>query len=121
MRADVRRPDVVLGIDAYHVGRDKKIIRDAADEFSRRIELHQRMFAAMKHVNMPLRIDRYPRDFDEMFAGRELKEIGHRFVIESWNHFLRTAGRDRRCSEQRSQDRKRTNEVTKAVCCMPMV
>ena len=84
------------------MGSDKEIVRNAADEFSRCIEFHQRMFAAMKHENMPLGIDGHPSDFDEILTRRKLKEIGHRFVIESWNRFFRMTGRDGRCGEQRS-------------------
>jgi hypothetical protein len=57
------------------VRRDKKIVGNAADIFSRRVELHQWMLAAMEYVDIPFGIYSDPATLDEIFAGWQLKEI----------------------------------------------
>src|SRR5438445_4702884 len=105
MRADVCRPNVVVGVHTYRVSGHKEIIGDAAKEFPVSVKLHQRMFAAVKDVDMTLGIYCHTSDLNEVFARRQLKEIGDRFVIELWNLFLSTAGENQSRAEQRSQDR----------------
>ena len=92
MRTDVRRPNVVLTVHSNGVSGNKEIVCDTAKIFPVSVKLHQRMFAAMKHEDVPLRIYRHAGDFDEMFTRGQLKEIGNRFVIELWNLLLTEAG-----------------------------
>src|SRR5439155_7356284 len=87
VRADVGRPDIILGINPHGVRGNKEIIGDATKEFPGRIKLHQRMFAPMEHVDMALGVYRYTSYFDEMLTRGQLKEIGNHFVIELWNLF----------------------------------
>ena len=102
MCADVCRPNVVLGVHPHRVSGHKEIIGDAAKEFPVSVKLHQRMFAAMKHVDMPLGIYCHTSNFDKMLARGQLKEIGNRFVVELGNLFLSAAGKNRSCEEQRT-------------------
>src|SRR5439155_20136412 len=105
MRADVCRPNVVLGVHSYRVSGHKEIIGDAAKEFPVSVKLHQRMFAAVKDVDMTLGIYCHTSDLNEVFARRQLKEIEDRFVVELGNRFLTKAGKNANCTEQRDQDR----------------
>src|SRR5262249_34307461 len=101
MRADVSRPNIVLSVHPHGVGANKEIICDAAKEFSGSIKLHQRMLAAVKHVDMSFGIYRYTRNLNEMFTRWQLKEIRNHFVIQLRNAFLRMAGKDRSNGQQR--------------------
>ena len=104
VRTDIRRPNVVLGIHSHRVGSNKKIIGDAAKVFPVSVKLHQRMFAAMKHVDVALRIYRHTSDLNEMLARWQLKEVRNRFVVELWNLFLGAARENQSRAEQGSQD-----------------
>jgi hypothetical protein len=64
------------------VGSDKEIVGKAADEFSGRVEFHQRMPAAMEYVDMPFRIHGDTAGLDKIFAGSQLKEIWNCLVIQ---------------------------------------
>jgi hypothetical protein len=50
MRTDIGSPDVVLGIDPHHMCCYKQVVGNAAQEFARRVEFHEWMFAPMKHI-----------------------------------------------------------------------
>jgi hypothetical protein len=68
MGADIRRPNIVVRIYTHGMSSDEKIVGNAAQEFAIRVELHQRMFSAVKNVDMALGIYRYTGDLDEMFV-----------------------------------------------------
>ena len=78
----VGRPDVVLGVDAQPVRAVEQAIAQRANEFSARIELHQRAGSAMQHENVPLGIDRDARRAAERHAGRQLETVGDRDMVE---------------------------------------
>lgn len=90
------------------MGGDEKIIGYAAQKFSGCIKLHQRMFAAVKDINVALRIDCYAGDFNEMFAGRKLEKVRNRFVMQFWNCLLAATRRNCSANENTSQDRQTT-------------
>src|SRR6266852_7165014 len=75
-------PDVALSIHANHVRGDKKIVGDAAEEFSGSIEFHQRMLAAMENVNVALRVHSHASGFYEVLLWRQLKEAGNDIVVD---------------------------------------
>ena len=82
MRTDVGGPDVVFDVDAHHVRCDKQIVGNAAKEFARRIEFHERMFSAMKNVDVSFGVHRNTSRFDQMFCRRQLKEVGNHVVVQ---------------------------------------
>src|SRR5262245_58925727 len=51
--ANISCPKIVLAVDSQGVWRYKKLIGNAADIFSRRVEFHQRMLTAMEYIDMP--------------------------------------------------------------------
>src|SRR5438034_11230035 len=104
MAADARRPYVVVGVHSYRVSGNKEIIGDAAKELAISVKLHQRMFTAVKHVDMSLGIYCHTSDLNEVFARRQLKEIGHRFVVEPRNLFLGAARENQRGGQQHRQE-----------------
>src|SRR6266496_5186780 len=61
------------------------------------------MFAAMKHVDVALRIYCDTGHLDKMFACWQPKEVRNRFIIQLWTRFLSMGAKDRSCGEQRSK------------------
>ena len=82
VRTDVGSPDVVFSIDANHVRRHEQVVRNAAEEFAGRVELHERMLSTMKNVDVPLRIHRDARRFDQMLSRWQLEEIRNHLVVQ---------------------------------------
>jgi hypothetical protein len=82
VRADVSGPNVVFRIHPHGVGGNEEIIGDAPKKFAISVKLHQRMFAAMKYVDVAFGIYCHSSDLNQMLVGRQLKKIGNRFVIE---------------------------------------
>src|SRR3989441_11419512 len=76
-----------------HMRRDEQVVGNAADKSARTIEFHERMFAAMEHVDVPLGIHRNPGGFHEVHTRRQLEEIRNRLVIELWDSCLHKIGR----------------------------
>ena len=77
----VHRPDIVLRIDADGMGELEAVIAlaDLLEEIAVLVELEQaRGGAAMVDEDVPLRIGRDAHRLAEIFAGRQLEEIGHR-------------------------------------------
>src|SRR5262249_44583820 len=85
MCADIGGPQVVLAIYSQGVWGDKKVVGDATDILSGRIEFHERMSAPMEYVNVPFRTYRDTAALDEILTGRQLKEIWNCLVIEFGN------------------------------------
>src|SRR5262249_43930334 len=102
--ANVRGPNVVLGIHPDGMGGNEEIISNAAKKFPVSIKFHQRMFAAMKHVDVTFGIYCYSSDLNEMLVGGQLKEIGNRFVVELRNRLLGGSMKDRSCCKKHNQD-----------------
>src|SRR5262249_47285735 len=100
VRTDVSGPNVVFRIHPHGVGGNEEIIGDAAKKFPVSIKLHQRMFAAMKYVDVTFGIHCYSSDLNEMLVGRQLKETGNGFAIELWSGFLSASMKDRSCEKQ---------------------
>jgi len=61
---------------------DEQIVGNAAKEFARRIEFHERMFSTMENVDVPFGIHRNTSRFDQMFSRRQLKEVGNYVVVQ---------------------------------------
>ena len=53
-----------------------QIVGNAAQEFARRVEFHERMFAPMKQVDVSLRIYGYAGRLDEMLFRRQVEKSG---------------------------------------------
>src|SRR5260370_37810110 len=82
MGTNIGSPDVALGIHANHVGGDKKIVCDAAEEFAGSIEFHQRMLAAMEDVNVARGVQGDASGFYEVLPWGQLEEAGNDVVVE---------------------------------------
>jgi len=82
MGTNIGSPDVALGIHANHVGGDKKIVCDAAEESAGSIEFHQRMLAAMEDVYVVLGVHGDASGFYEVLRWGQLEEAGNDFVVD---------------------------------------
>src|SRR5713101_507044 len=82
MGTNIGSPDVALGIHANHVGGDKKIVCDAAEEFAGSIEFHQRMLAAMEDVYVARGVHGDAGGFYEVLPWGQLEEAGDDIVVE---------------------------------------
>src|SRR5215831_3835136 len=100
VRTDVSGPNVVFRIHPHGVGGNEEIIGDATKKFPVSVKLHQRMFAAMKYVDVTFGIYCYASHFDKMFSSRQLKEIGNCLVVELRNGFLSASVKDPKCEKQ---------------------
>jgi hypothetical protein len=74
MGADIRGPDVVVGVNPYHVCHHEQVVVDAADEPAGRVEFHERMLAPMKDVDVMPRVHRHASRLHEVLAWRQLEE-----------------------------------------------
>src|SRR5262245_46259859 len=83
--ANISCPEVVLAVDSQGVWRHKKVIGNAADILSGRIEFHERMPAAMEYIDVSFRTYRDTAALDEILTGRQLKEIWNCLVIKFGN------------------------------------
>src|SRR5216683_1010653 len=104
MGTNIGSPDVALGIHANHVGGDKKIVCDAAEEFARSIEFHQRMLAAMEDVNVALRVHGDASGFYEVLPWGQLEEAGNDVVVDRGSRQIVRRLSRRRASAWRKQD-----------------
>ena len=59
--SDVGRPDVVISIDSQAMSGLDQVVTPGSQEFAVRIKTEDRMFAAMKHIDLPLAADCHRR------------------------------------------------------------
>ncbi len=77
VRRHIRRPDVVVGVDAQTVRPLEQAVAEAADEIAVGIEFHQRHRPAMDDEDVALRIERDARRAAEIRAGRQAEGFGN--------------------------------------------
>jgi len=106
---DIRRPDVVLRVDAQPMGPVEQPVAEAADEVTVGVELHQRHRAAMQHEDVALGAEGNAGGAAEIRPGRQLEGFGNGRVVERWWCHLRPA---RSCDEQACQQQNQRSHAS---------
>src|SRR5882724_5291769 len=77
---DVDGPDGAVGIDAYSMRRDERVLTPGLQHLATLVELNDRVGTAIEYPDVVLAVDRHARAFTKVPAFRKLRPILDDFV-----------------------------------------
>jgi len=98
---DVDGPDGAVGVHAYSVRRDERVLAPGLQHLAILVELNDRVRTAIEYPDVVFAVNRHARAFTEVPAFRKLRPILDDFVGQRRSGF--ELGRSRRAKRERGQ------------------